>query len=62
MSFVKRYLARIIPVSSALSIATLLRSESVTDGYSKLAEDVEFRAQVAETAGSGFALPTSVRL
>ena len=28
--------------------------QSVTDGYSKLAEDVEFRAQVAETVGTGF--------
>ena len=31
--------------------------ESVTDGYSKLADDVEFRAQVAETAGAGFEVP-----
>jgi integrase len=31
--------------------------ESVTDGYSKLADDVEFRGQVAETAGAGFKIP-----
>jgi integrase len=31
--------------------------ESVTDGYSKLADDVEFRTQVAEQLGTGFTLP-----
>jgi site-specific recombinase XerD len=31
--------------------------ESVTDGYSKLADDVEFRRQVAEQLGTGFAVP-----
>jgi hypothetical protein len=35
--------------------------QSVTDGYSKLAEDVEFRAQVAETVGAGFVVPSAVR-
>jgi integrase len=35
--------------------------QSVTDGYSKLAEDVEFRVQVAETLGTGFVVPASVR-
>jgi integrase len=35
--------------------------QCVTDGYSKLAEDVEFRAQVAETVGTGFVVPASVR-
>ncbi len=31
--------------------------ESVTDGYSKLADDVEFRKEVAEKIGTGFAIP-----
>jgi integrase len=35
--------------------------QSVTDGYSKLAEDVEFRVQVAETVGTGFVIPSAVR-
>jgi integrase len=35
--------------------------QSVTDGYSKLAEDVEFRSQVAETVGTGFAVPSTMR-
>jgi len=35
--------------------------QSVTDGYTKLAEDVEFRTQVAETAGTGFAVPSTMR-
>jgi integrase len=30
---------------------------SVTDGYSKLADDVEFRRQVAEKLGTGFVVP-----
>jgi hypothetical protein len=30
---------------------------SVTDSYSKLADDVAFRKQVAETVGTGFAVP-----
>jgi integrase len=35
--------------------------QSQTDGYSKLAEDVEFRRQVAETVGTGFVVPKTVR-
>jgi hypothetical protein len=35
--------------------------QCMTDAYSKLAEDVEFRIQVAETAGTGFAVPTTMR-
>jgi integrase len=35
--------------------------QSQTDGYSKLAEDVEFRRQVAETVGTGFVIPDTVR-
>jgi len=31
--------------------------QSVTDGYSKLADDVEFRKQVAEDTGIGFEVP-----
>lgn len=31
--------------------------QSVTDGYSKLADDVEFRKQVAEEIGTGFVVP-----
>jgi integrase len=32
-------------------------NESVTDGYSKLKEDVTFRKQIAEEVGIGFELP-----
>lgn len=32
--------------------------QTVTDGYSKLADDVEFRRQVAEEVGTGFDVPT----
>ena len=32
--------------------------ESVTDGYSKVKEDVEFRRFTAEQAGLGFHMPT----
>jgi len=35
--------------------------QSVTDGYSKLAEDVEFRLEVAEKTGTGFDVPASMR-
>ena len=35
--------------------------QSVTDGYSKLGEDLEFRAQIAESVGTGFAVPTALR-
>jgi hypothetical protein len=35
--------------------------QSLTDDYSKLAEDVEFRAQVAETVGTGFVVPNAMR-
>ena len=35
--------------------------KSVTDGYSKLKEDVEFRREQAERIGVGFALPASMR-
>jgi hypothetical protein len=35
--------------------------QSVTDGYSKLADDMEFRAKVAETVGTGFVVPTTMR-
>jgi integrase len=31
--------------------------QSVTDGYSKLAEDVDFRKQVVEKLGTGFVIP-----
>jgi hypothetical protein len=31
--------------------------QSVTDGYSKLAEDLEFRREVVEKVGTGFAVP-----
>jgi integrase len=34
---------------------------SVTDGYSKLADDVEFRLDVAEKVGVGFVVPESLR-
>jgi integrase len=33
-------------------------NKSVTDGYSKLKEDVTFRKKVAEQVGIGFELPT----
>ena len=33
--------------------------DSVTDGYSKLSEDVEFRLQVAEQVGTGFNVPAN---
>ena len=32
--------------------------ETVTDGYSKLREDVEYRKEVAERVGLGFTFPT----
>jgi integrase len=32
--------------------------KTITDGYSKLADDLEFRKQVAEQLGTGFAVPT----
>jgi hypothetical protein len=35
--------------------------QSVTDGYSKLGEDLEFRAQVAESVRTGFAVPNALR-
>jgi hypothetical protein len=35
--------------------------QSMTDGYSKLAEDTEFRAQVADNIGTGFAVPSVMR-
>jgi integrase len=35
--------------------------ESITDGYSKLAEDLEFRLDVAEKIGVGFVLAKSMR-
>jgi len=34
---------------------------SVTDGYSKLSEDREYRREVAEKIGLGFAVPASMR-
>jgi hypothetical protein len=34
--------------------------QSVTDGYSKVKEDVEFRRFTAEQAGLGFHMPTVV--
>ena len=34
---------------------------SVTDGYSKLAEDEEYRLEVAESVGTGFDVPASMR-
>lgn len=34
--------------------------DSVTDGYSKMKEDVEFRRFTAEQAGLGFRMPTLV--
>lgn len=35
--------------------------QSVTDGYSMLAQDVEFRREVAENLGTGFDVPASMR-
>src|SRR5216683_4462639 len=35
--------------------------ESVTDTYSKLADDGDFRKQVAETVGTGFEVPSVLR-
>jgi hypothetical protein len=34
--------------------------ESVTDTYSKLADDEEFRREVAEKLGTGFTVPVSL--
>jgi integrase len=34
---------------------------SMTDNYSKLHEDVEYRLEVAEKIGAGFAVPASMR-
>ena len=34
---------------------------SVTDGYSKLAEDLEYRREIAEKVGTGFTVPASMR-
>jgi integrase len=34
---------------------------SMTDGYSKLSEDIEYRHEVAEKIGTGFIVPTSMR-
>jgi integrase len=35
--------------------------QSITDGYSKLDEDLEFRHEVAEKVGAGFVVPNAVR-
>jgi integrase len=35
--------------------------QSVTDGYSKLADDIDYRYEVAELVGAGFAVPPSMR-
>jgi integrase len=35
--------------------------QSVTDGYSKLDEDTEFRRDVEEKVGTGFDVPASMR-
>jgi integrase len=35
--------------------------QSVTDAYSKLANDEEFRKEVAERIGTGFAVPAPMR-
>jgi integrase len=35
--------------------------QSITDGYSMLAQDVAFRREVAEKLGTGFEVPTSMR-
>jgi integrase len=34
---------------------------SMTDGYSKLADDIDYRREVAEKIGTGFTVPTSMR-
>jgi len=34
---------------------------SVTDGYSKVADDIEYRREVAEKIGTGFTVPSSMR-
>jgi integrase len=34
---------------------------SITDGYSKLADDIEYRYEVAEKIGAGFSIPASMR-
>ena len=34
---------------------------SMTDGYSKLADDMEYRYEVAEKIGAGFSIPASMR-
>ena len=34
--------------------------QSITDGYSMLAQDVEFRREVAEKLGPGFEVPASM--
>ena len=34
--------------------------ESITDGYSMLAQDVDFRREVAEKLGAGFDVPASM--
>jgi integrase len=34
---------------------------SMTDGYSKLADDIEYRREVVEKIGTGFTVPTSMR-
>jgi integrase len=36
-------------------------NQSITDGYSKLDEDAEFRREVAEKIGTGFDVPVSMR-
>ena len=36
-------------------------NQSITDGYSKLADDVEFRREEVEKLGTGFDVPVSVR-
>ena len=32
----------------------------VTDGYSKMVDDLEYRLEVAENIGAGFAIPTTM--
>jgi integrase len=34
---------------------------SMTDGYSKLSDDIDYRREVAEKIGTGFTVPTSMR-
>jgi integrase len=34
---------------------------SMTDAYSKLSDDIEYRREVAEKIGTGFTVPTSMR-